>query len=141
MLSLGGKYMIEMPSQIENQQFKLIDLEKKLKPLGYDIGGNWDYDHGYFDYKMDDEVSYLFLRVPFTAVEGELDRKGVVVQLGRPFLLSHVYQRGLDDHVDDPNPWVNQFSEPVDKDGQFPQNWVQTGKDLVKELETVLLYD
>ena len=132
--------MIEMPSQIENQQYKLIDLEKKLKPLGYDIGGNWDYDHGYFDYKMDDEVSYLFLRVPFTAVEGELDRRGVVVQLGRPFLLSHVYQKGLDDHVHDPNPWVNQFSEPVDKDGQFPQNWVQTGKDLVKELEAVLLF-
>lgn len=131
--------MIEMPSRIENQQFKLWDLEQKLKPLGYDIGGNWDYDHGYFDYKMDDEVSYLFLRVPFTAVDGELDQQGVIVQLGRPFLLAHKYNKGLDDHVADPNPWVNQFSEPVDADAQFPQQWIPTGKDLVKELETVLM--
>lgn len=131
--------MIEVQSRIENQQFKLYDLEQKLKPLGYVIGGNWDYDHGYFDYKMDDEVSYLFLRVPFTAIDGELDQRGVHVQLGRPFLLSHVYNKGLDDHVSDPNPWVNQFSEPVDKDGQFPQQWIATGRDLVRELETVLM--
>lgn len=131
--------MIELPSQIENQQIKLIDLEKKLKPIGYDIGGNWDYDHGYFDYKLDDEVSYLFLRIPFTAIGGQLDERGVTVQLGRPFLLSHKYNKGLDDHVDDPNPLVNQFSEPVDKDAEFPQQWVLTGKNLVTELEAVLL--
>ncbi len=130
--------MIEVPSQIENQQYKLIDLEKKLKPLGYDIGGNWDYDHGYFDYKMDDEVSYLFLRVPFTAVEGMLDQRGVVVQLGRPFLLAHKYNKGLDDEAVDPNPWVNQFQAPVDSDAQFPQQWILTGQELVKELEAVL---
>lgn len=131
--------MIELPSQIENKQFKLVDLEKKLKPLGYDIGGNWDYDHGYFDYKMDGEVSYLFLRLPFTAIAGELDERGVAVQLGRPFLLAHKYNKGLDDHAEDPNPWVNQFSEPVDKDAQFPQQWVLTGKNLVTELEAVLM--
>lgn len=131
--------MLQLPSQIENWQFELIDLENKLKPLGYDIGGNWDYDHGYFDYKIDDEVSYLFLRVPFTAIDGQLDERGVIVQLGRPFLLSHVYNKGLDDHADDPNPWVNQFSEPVDKDGEFPQKWVLIGKNLVTELEAVLV--
>ncbi len=132
--------MIEMPSQVENQQYKLIDLERKLKPLGYDIGGNWDYDHGYFDYKMDDVERYLFLRVPFTAVDGELDQKGVIVQLGRPFLLAHQFVSGLDDEVADPNPWVNQFSAPIDKDAPFPEEWIQTGKDLVKELEAVILY-
>lgn len=131
--------MIEVPSQIENQQFTLIDLEKKLKPLGYDIGGNWDYDHGFFDYKIDDEGSYLFLRVPFTAIDKQLDERGVVVQLGQPFLLSHLYNKGLDDHVADPNPLVNQFSEPVDKDAEFPQRWVLTGQKLVAELEAVLL--
>lgn len=131
--------MIELPSQIENQQFTLIDLEKKLKPLGYDIGGNWDYDHGYFDYKINDEGSYLFLRVPFTAIDKQLDERGVVVQLGQPFLLSHLYNKGLDDHVADPNPLVNQFSEPVDKDAEFPQQWVLTGQKLVAELEAVLL--
>lgn len=131
--------MIEVPSKIENQQYKLIDLEKKLKPLGFDIGGNWDYDHGYFDYKFDDEESYLFLRVPFTAIEKQLDERGVVVQLGRPFLLAHKYNKGLDDHVDDPNPLLNQFSEPVEKDAQFPQQWILTGQNLVAELEAVLL--
>jgi hypothetical protein len=132
--------MIEVQSTIENHQYKLIDLEKKLKPLGYDIGGNWDYDHGYFDYKMNDEEgTYLYLRVPISAIEGQLDQKGVIVQLGKPFLLAHKYHTGLDDHVDDPNPWVNQFSEPVDSDAQFPQQWILTGQNLVRELESILL--
>jgi len=134
--------MIEVPSNLENQTFKLIDVEKKLKPIGYVIGGGWEYDHGYFDYKMNDEGSYLFLRVPFFAVEGEeLDVKGVHVTIGRPFLLAHTYQKGLDDHAEDPNPLFNQFSEPVDPDAEFPDKWIQTGQEYVQELEEILLHN
>ncbi|MCE7792292.1 YugN-like family protein [Salipaludibacillus sp. CUR1] len=132
--------MIEIPSRLENNTFKLIDLEKKLKPVGYVIGGGWEYDHGYFDYKMADNGSYLFVRLPFEAVDGEeLDVKGVHVTLGRPFLLAHKYQRGLDDNVHDPNPLLNQFSEPQDPDAEFPQEWVQTGREYVSELEQIIL--
>lgn len=134
--------MIEVPSQLENQTYKLIDLENKLKPIGYVIGGGWEYDHGCFDYKFEDDGCYLFVRLPFTAVEGEeLDVKGVHVTMGRPFLLAHQYKQGLDDHVHDPNPIFNQFSEPADPDASFPQQWVETGKEYVREAEQIIMND
>jgi hypothetical protein len=134
--------VLEIPSKVENHTFKLYDLEKKLKPVGYVIGGGWEYDHGYFDYKIDDNGSYLFVRLPFQAVDGEeLDVKGVHVTLGRPFLLAHKYKQGLDDHVDDPNPLVNQFSEPEDPDAPFPPEWIAAGREYVIELEQMIFND
>ncbi|MDQ0255854.1 hypothetical protein J2S74_003238 [Evansella vedderi] len=134
--------MFEVPSPLENREYKLIDLENKLKPLGYVIGGGWEYDHGYFDYKIDDDGSYLFVRLPFTAVNGELDTKGVEVRLGRPFLLSHQYEGGNDhDNEEDPNPWVNQFAAPANPDAIIPSQWIATGKDYIEELEQVILYE
>lgn len=132
----GAKSVIEIPSTIEGKQFDLYKLEQKLKPIGYSIGGNWDYDHGAFDYKINDEVGYQFLRVPFSAVDGQLDAPNCTVELGRPFLLSHKYQIGLDDHIGDAGT-LNQFSEPVDSDASFPEEYIETGKVLVKELESI----
>jgi hypothetical protein len=129
--------MIEIPSQLEGQSFNLYKLESTLKPIGYVIGGNWDYDHGYFDYKIDDEVGYQYLRVPFTAVDGQLDSQNTTVQLGRPFLLSHEYQIGIDNKVNDAGT-LNQFQEPQDPDAEFPVKYIDLGKSLVKELEDVL---
>lgn len=131
--------MIEIPSAIENRQFKLIDLENELKPLGYVIGGGWEYDHGHFDYKIDDQNEYIFLRVPFKAIKGEIGEKGVVVELGRPFLLAHQYQSGLDDQVRDYNAFMNQFSEPLEKDAEVPDKYIATGEALVRELESTLM--
>ncbi|GMB08985.1 YugN-like protein [Thermolongibacillus altinsuensis] len=133
--------MIEIPSKLEGQTFKLYTLEQQLKPLGYVIGGNWDYDHGSFDYKMADDGGYQFLRIPFVAVDGQLDSNGATVELGRPYLLSHQYQRGLDDHahVGNMNASVNQFSEPEDPDATFPEKYISVGKTLVRELEARLI--
>ncbi|MFE8702414.1 YugN-like family protein [Cytobacillus sp. FJAT-54145] len=133
--------MIEIPSKVEGKHFDLYKLEQLLKPLGYTIGGNWEYDHGSFDYKIDDEVGYQFLRVPFHAIDGQLDSNGCTVAMDRPFLLSHKYQRGLDDHAFTWNRSAsfNQFSEPVDKDASFPEKYVDLGKSLVSELEATLL--
>lgn len=132
--------MIPIESSIEGKDFQLYKLEQLLKPRGFVIGGNWDYDKGFFDYKMADDGGYQFLRIPFYAVEGELDRKGTVVRLGTPFVLSHVYQRGLDDHADSGNltGLVNQFSEPKDPDGTVEEQYVTEGKRIVKELEVIL---
>ena len=73
--------MIEIPSSVEGKQFDLYKLEQKLKPIGYSIGGNWDYDHGAFDYKINDEVGYQFLRLPFSAIDGQLDANNCTVEL------------------------------------------------------------
>ncbi|ARP43934.1 putative protein YlbA [Geobacillus thermodenitrificans] len=133
--------MIEIPSRLEGKQFQLYDLEQKLKPLGYVIGGGWDYDHGYFDYKIADHVGYQFLRVPFQAVDGQLDSHGTTVELGRPFLLAHKYQRGIDDFagVGNVGAAFNQFSEPQDPDATVPEQYISVGKALVQDLERLLL--
>lgn len=132
--------MIEIPSQLEGRHFDLYRLEQILKPMGYTIGGNWDYDHGAFDYKMNGNGSYLYLRLPFSAVDGQLDSRNCKVELGRPYLLNHVYQDGLDDHahVDNGSAAFNQFQEPVDEDGEIPTNIQDVGKTIVQNLETVL---
>ncbi|MBT2638150.1 YugN-like family protein [Bacillus sp. ISL-39] len=133
--------MIELQSELEGKHFDLFKLEQLLKPLGYSIGGNWDYDHGAFDYKIDDEVGYQFLRIPFKAIDGQLDSHGCTVQLQRPFLLSHKYQRGLDDHayIWNGRAAFNQFQEPVDKDASFPEKYIEVGRALVRELEAAIL--
>ena len=133
--------MIEIPSELEGKSFDLYKLEQKLKPIGYSIGGNWDYDKGYFDYKIDNKDGYQFLRLPFMAIDGQLDARGCTVELGRPFLLSHLYEDGLDDHAHTAviSGSFNQFSEPIEKDAEFPEKYMDNGKALVKELEAVLL--
>lgn len=134
--------MIQIESAIEGRRFKLYKLEEMLKPRGYTIGGNWDYDRGFFDYKMADDGGYQFLRIPFTAVDGQLDRYGVMVELGRPFVLNHVYQKGIDAG---PTPGnltasINQFAEPEDPDGSVDEKYIKRGKQLVQRLETLLAY-
>jgi hypothetical protein len=136
-------FMIEVPSKVEGKQFDLFKLEQKLKPIGYAIGGNWDYDHGAFDYKINEQEGYQFLRLPFTAVDGELDARNCTVELGRPFLLSHQFEAGLDEEgsVGTFSGTFNQFQEPTDKNARFPDQFIDSGKSLVKDLEALLLTD
>jgi hypothetical protein len=133
--------MIEIPSEIEGKHYSLYNLEQLLKPKGFHIGGNWDYDHGSFDFKINDEEGYQFLRIPFTAVDGQLDSRGVTVKLGRPFLMNHLYQSGLDDNAASGNlaASFNQFSEPQEKDAEFPEKYIQFGEQLVRDIESLLI--
>jgi hypothetical protein len=136
--------MIEIPSKLEGRQFDLFKLEQKLKPIGYSIGGGWDYDHGVFDYKIsEDEQGYQFLRLPFASIDGQLDSPNCTVSLGRPFLLSHEFQGELDDNANTGNfsATINQFAEPVNADANFPEEYIDNGKRLVAELESILLTD
>lgn len=55
--------LIPIQSNLEGRTYALFKLEEIMKPLGYSIGGNWDYDKGCFDYKIDEEDGYQFLRV------------------------------------------------------------------------------
>lgn len=133
--------MIELSSEIEGKQFNLYELEQKLKPMGYSIGGGWEYDHGSFDYKINDEDGYYFFRLPFTSIDGQLDSSNCKVELGRPFLLAHLYESGLDEHAGSGSfsGTFNQFAEPVEKDADFPEKYIDNGKRLLQRTESVLL--
>ncbi|CAM4246273.1 MULTISPECIES: YugN-like family protein [Bacillus] len=129
--------MIPIQSNLVGRTYALYKLEEVMKPLGYSIGGNWDYDKGCFDYKIDEEDGYQFLRVPFTAVDGELDVPGVVVRLETPYIISHVYQDELDNEVNTlaAGTSLDQFAEPKDPDGDVKRKYIDIGKVLVQELE------
>ncbi|WP_028987207.1 YugN-like family protein [Thermicanus aegyptius] len=136
--------MIEIPSRLEGKTFLLDTLEEKLKPLGFTIGGNWDYDQGLFDYKLAGEAGgYLFLRIPFKAVKEQLDSYGTVVETGTPFLLSHKFKAGPDDRseIGVLSAAINQFSEPQDPDAAVPEKYIPVGRRLVHDLELILLED
>ena len=132
--------MIQLPSELEGKSFNLYELEQKLKPLGYSIGGNWDYDHGSFDYKINDEEGYQFLRLPFTVVNGQLDSPGVIVRFGSPFILAHIYERGIDELASPGNIGgaFNQFAEPEVADAEVKEKYLISGKRLLEEAEKVL---
>lgn len=134
-------WMIPISSALENSNFSLQTLEEKLKPQGFVIGGNWDYDHGSFDYKMTNEDGYQFLRVPFKAIEGMLDSPGVVVKLGKPFVLTHLYQSGIEEESDNGalQGAINQFQSPADPDAAVPGKYIRQAERLVTELESLLL--
>ncbi|KYG28303.1 YugN-like family protein [Priestia endophytica] len=134
--------MIELQSNLEGRVFKLHELEETLGSLGYIIGGGWEYDQGSFDYKIDDKVGYQFLRLPFQAIDGQLDAPGATVRFMTPFLLSHKYQIGLDDHVHVGNTKssFDQFQEPQDPDASFPKEYIPLGQELLREAEQRLLY-
>ena len=133
--------MIEIKSTLEGKQAVLSGLKSKLEGLGYTVGGNWDYDHGYFDYKLDEGEEEQYLRIPITALDGDLEQENSRVELGRPFMLSHEYKTDVDvdGNVGNVSASLNQFREPSDKDAPFPKKFIEMGVGLVKNTETELL--
>ncbi|MBB6448196.1 hypothetical protein HNR44_000145 [Geomicrobium halophilum] len=133
--------MYELQSRINGLEMPIQQLERKLKPLGYDTGGGWEYDHGYMDYKMaEDHKGYQFLRIPFFATDGDIGSENATVVLGTPFLLAHRYEAGIDHEANTAYSALwNQFSSPEEKDAYVEENDVQEGTKLVRELEQALL--
>lgn len=133
--------MRRIESALKNQVFSLEELEKKLKPLGFDIGGGWEYDHGFFDYQLQQEKTYFFLRIPFTAEIGQLDEQGVQVRVGQPFVLGHQFQTGIDEEGQTGNfsASLNQFQDPVDQDTSVPERFMEKGQQVLEAAEQALL--
>ncbi|GAA0431012.1 MAG: YugN-like family protein [Bacillota bacterium] len=133
--------MVPLESKLENKIYSLFVLEELLKPEGFVIGSNWDYEKGFFDLKIDDQGTYYFLRIPFYAVQGSLDYPGVTVRLEKPFLLAHQYQKGYDESGSAGafQGTFNQFQAPTDPDAEVPEAYITTGKELMKRVEDLII--
>jgi len=132
--------MIQIESSLEGYTTTLYKLETVLKPLGFSFGGGWEYDHGFFDYPISKEGSYYYVRLPFTATEGELDREGVEVKIGTPFLLGHQYEDGIDKdgEVGNISATFNQFQSPKDPDTDIPEEYSEKGKAILQRAEQAI---
>jgi hypothetical protein len=124
---------------LENQKGSFEEIQQLLQEQGFEVGGNWEYDHGYFDRKLKGHPGYLFLRIPIFVEQGAFGENEAEVRLGTPLLLRHKYQIGNDDQVNIGviTASVNQFQEPVDPDASLKQEDVEGAIKLIQQLEKV----
>ncbi|MEH6937024.1 YugN-like family protein [Bacillus sp. JJ664] len=133
--------MYPLESKLENQTFVLNHIEENLKSHGFVIGPNWDFDHGSFDLLMANDHGYQYLRLPFKVTSGSLDVDGAVIQFKTPYLLTHVYNKGLDDNVGiegNVTASINQFQEPIEPDANVPGKYQKKGREILKSVESYL---
>ncbi|MFH5185881.1 YugN family protein [Paenibacillus sp. TAB 01] len=132
--------MIPLQSGLVNREEAFDQVREALHRFEFALGGNWDYDHGYFDRYLD-EAHKVWLRIPFQvthgALDGDTEATDAIIRLGEPFVLKHLYNEGLDREaqVNTLGALVNQFQEPVDKDAAVEDKWVQQAKRLLTEVE------
>ncbi|MFT9598198.1 YugN family protein [Mesobacillus sp.] len=133
--------MIPIQSNIDGKELPVGELKKKLGPLGFNVNGQWEYDHAYIDYKLnDDDGDRQYVRIPFKSTGGLLDDDGTFVQIGTPFLLDHQFQTDVDEegNIGALTGSFDQFKSPADKDAPFPKGLVEEGKTLVNKAERAL---
>ncbi|MCM3124749.1 YugN family protein [Mesobacillus sp. AQ2] len=133
--------MVPIQSNIDGKEITVGDLKKNLEPLGFTLNGNWEYDHAFIDYKMnDDHGDQQYVRIPFKSTGGPLDNEGTFVQIGTPFLLDHQFETDVDDegNIGALTGSFDQFKSPADKDAPFPEELVERGKVLVNKAEQAL---
>jgi hypothetical protein len=131
--------MIKLETELEGKGARYADIVDKFKNHGFDIGGNWDYDHGMFDKTLaDDGGEAIYLRVPFNVVDGNLDDNDARIVFGTPFMINHVADTGIDDPDNAvlTSTGLEQFKSPVDKDGPIEEKpkWVDEGEREISRL-------
>ncbi|QHW30697.1 hypothetical protein GZH47_07375 [Paenibacillus rhizovicinus] len=137
--------MIPLESKLESSEKEFTEVKSMLEEHEFALGGNWDYEHGYFDRSLD-EAHMVWLRMPFAVINGAIDDStqdlDAKIKLGQPFVLKHVYNEGLDKHaqVQPIGALMNQFQEPVDPDASIESKWVTKAKNVLAEVEEQLLH-
>ncbi|WP_409344891.1 YugN family protein [Paenibacillus sp. MBLB4367] len=136
--------MIPLSSKLENVEDAFVNVYAYLGDEQFSLGGNWDYDHGFFDRNLDEEQK-VWLRLPFQVthgtMEGESDQSDAVIKFGQPFVLKHVYNEGLDNRAEAKvlGALVDQFQKPVDSDAEVEPGWVRQAEDVLREVEKGML--
>ncbi|NEW08245.1 hypothetical protein GK047_19780 [Paenibacillus sp. SYP-B3998] len=132
--------MKTLSSSLERVQESFDNVRDQLHEFEFSLGGNWDYDHGYFDRYLD-EAHKVWLRIPFQVVTGRIDgdteSTDAIVEVGTPFLLKHVYNEGLDykAEAETYGALIDQFQTPLDADAQIEDKWVTEATELLQKVE------
>ncbi|OES43901.1 YugN family protein [Domibacillus iocasae] len=131
--------MLKLHTELEGKKAYFGDVRDMFKDLGYDLGGNWEYDQGSFDgilWRESGETIYI--RLPFTVLKGALDEYDAWIEFHPPFVIKHVVNIGLekDEHSLVTASGFNQFQDPVDPDGQIKNKnkWEEAGEKAVQRI-------
>jgi hypothetical protein len=132
--------MKALTSKLEQVQESFDSVRAHLIDHEFTLGGNWDYDHGYFDRYLD-EAHTVWLRIPFQVVtgrlEGDTEATDALVRIGTPFILKHLYNDGLqpDARAATYGALVDQFQTPVDSDAEVEDKWIRQASGVLNEVE------
>lgn len=127
-------------SELENIEGFYGNVNAYMQEHDFTLGGNWDYEHGYFDRSLD-ERNTVWLRIPFQVIKGVLDGEKedskTEVRIGQPFVLKHLYQDGLDEEAGAMvfGSLINQFQSPKDSDAEVESEWVQKAEEILKKMK------
>lgn len=136
--------MIQFESRIEGKKTEFGYIRDFFERYGCSFCSNFEYHEGKFDsilYRKDGETIYL--RMPFYVIDGELDQYSAFIQFGRPFVIKHVVNLGLDydeNSLLTVTGGLSQFQEPVDKDGNIKDKsrWVKAGEEKIDQMLNAL---
>lgn len=132
--------MKPLSSSLEQVQETFDNVRAQLSHFDFNLGGGWDYDHGYFDRYLDEDHK-VWLRIPVTVVTGRIDgdteSTDALVQVGTPFVLKHVYNEGLDPgaDVETAGALIDQFQTPLDSDAGIEDKWVKEAANVLHKVE------
>lgn len=127
-----------------NRVYDFTELKDALERYHFGLGGNWEYNHGSFDRRLDGERQTVWLRIPFEVVHGELDpispQPGTRVMVGTPYVLRHLYNEGDDHtaHFYTLGALVDQFQAPVNADAAVQSSYVTEARDVLRDVEASL---
>lgn len=133
--------MKPIQSALENRTGSFDRIRDHVQRFQFTLGGNWDYDHGSFDRALD-EAHKVWLRLPFEVTRGRLEgddatNPGTAIMMGTPFVLKHIYNEGLDAEAV-PRTYgalVDQFQDPIDRDAEVEDHWVEKARNILREVE------
>jgi hypothetical protein len=137
--------MKSLQSDLENKREPFDQVRQFLSEHEFSLGGNWDYEHGYFDKSLD-EGHKVWLRLPFEVTDGVIDDSSdnteAEIKFGTPFVLKHEYNEGNDKEaqVHTFGALVDQFQEPVDPDASIEGKWIDQAKKVLTEVEQSWLH-
>ncbi|MGG0655884.1 YugN family protein [Rummeliibacillus pycnus] len=132
--------MIQFESRIEGIKTEFGYIRDIFEPFGCSFCSNFEYHEGKFDsilYRKDGETIYL--RIPFKVIDGELDHYSAYIQFGRPYVIKHVVNLGLDydeNSLMTVSAGLSQFQDPLDKDGEIrdKSRWVKAGEEKIEHI-------
>lgn len=131
--------MLKLQTELEGKTARFGDIRDKMNELGYNLGGNWEYDAGSFDHTLwNSKSETIYIRLPFTVLDGMLDEYDAFISFQSPFIIKHVINIGLekDEHSLLTASGWNQFQDPVSSDAPINQKnkWEEAGEQAVSRL-------
>jgi hypothetical protein len=131
--------MLKLQTKLDGQIANFGVVRDCIRDLGYHLGGNWDYDGGFFDHVLcREEGETIYIRIPFFVRDGELDKYDTIIEFGTSFVIKHVVHVGLDREGSSllDATGFSQFQQPIDTDGKIidKNRWIHAGEVAVQEL-------